>query len=177
MSTTKFIGFSRLTKQCWHFTANVMAKRKLHQFITTNLTSKLHQVQEYQGRQCVKPIQQIRSFSRSKCLPSESTGGTSSLPEKQEVKKFLAYTCKVCNTRNSHMFSKLAYEKGIVIVTCEGCKNKHLIADNLGWFKHVEKRNIEEILEERGEEARYILNDSDDIELILKNTPKTDETT
>jgi hypothetical protein len=38
-------------------------------------------------------------------------------------------------------------------------------------------RNIEEILEERGEEARYILNDSDDIELILKNTPKTDETT
>ena len=31
-------------------------------------------------------------------------------------------------------FTRLAYEKGIVIVKCRGCGVRHLIADNLGWY-------------------------------------------
>uniref|UniRef100_A0A1B6GA22 DNL-type domain-containing protein n=1 Tax=Cuerna arida TaxID=1464854 RepID=A0A1B6GA22_9HEMI len=73
---------------------------------------------------------------------------------KVDVKMRLLFTCKKCNTRNDKLMSKLSYEKGIVIMRCDGCQNLHLIADNLDWFKNPQGRNIEEILASKGEQVQ-----------------------
>ena len=70
----------------------------------------------------------------------------------------MMYTCAVegCGTKQARTFSKNSYEKGVVILRCEGCDNLHLIADNLGWFEadgsyKGERKNIESIMREKGE--------------------------
>lgn len=82
---------------------------------------------------------------------------------KLEGKMKLMFTCKKCKTRNSKLISKLAYSKGVVIVRCDGCKNNHLIADNLGWFSEGIHRgiNIERLMALKGETVRKVSNDMD----------------
>ncbi|PFH50990.1 hypothetical protein AMATHDRAFT_100546, partial [Amanita thiersii Skay4041] len=76
-----------------------------------------------------------------------------------EHRMAIAFTCTVsdCNERSAHTFTKRSYEKGIVIIQCPKCKNRHLIADNLGWFKESmadgKLRTIEDLLRVKGEKV------------------------
>ncbi|KAG8190398.1 hypothetical protein JTE90_022040 [Oedothorax gibbosus] len=86
--------------------------------------------------------------------PPESTPKQETVG-KIQPKLFLAFTCKLCNTRVEKHISKAAYTKGVVIVTCDGCKENHLIADNLGWFPDLKSmRNIQDILAAKGEAVK-----------------------
>jgi len=100
---------------------------------------------------------QERKFCTSPFLSSsDSVGGRLELGTFDEpiTKMQLQYTCKVCGTRNSKVISKQAYTKGVVIVKCDGCQNNHLIADNLGWWKDIGAKNVEEILASKGEKVQ-----------------------
>ncbi|KAM0734518.1 DNL-type zinc finger protein [Formica fusca] len=106
--------------------------------------------------------------------------------DKLEGKLKLMFTCKRCCTRNTRLISKLAYNKGVVIVRCNGCKNNHLIADNLGWFSEISTRtNIEKIMALKGETVRRIADDkegyfeavaNEEFKLHQKNASETKET-
>ncbi|KAH8116337.1 DNL zinc finger-domain-containing protein [Phellopilus nigrolimitatus] len=81
--------------------------------------------------------------------------------EPPEPRLQLTFTCTVtdCAERSSHEFTRRAYERGIVIVTCPKCTNKHLIADHLGWFNTTDGtdggqlRTIEDIMRAKGEKV------------------------
>lgn len=70
----------------------------------------------------------------------------------------IVYTCKVCETRAIKQFSEHSYHKGVVLIRCPGCRNLHLIADNLGVFE--DDFNIEKAMAKVGEDVHVVNNDN-----------------
>ncbi|KAI9202736.1 DNL zinc finger-domain-containing protein [Polychytrium aggregatum] len=93
------------------------------------------------------------SSSSSSSSPSSPASDSTSQPVGQvKAKMLIGFTCKVCQTRSHKFMSKASYEKGVVIIRCDGCKNLHLIADHLGWFdSQSPPGTIENIMKAKGE--------------------------
>ncbi|KAK7468405.1 hypothetical protein VKT23_002920 [Stygiomarasmius scandens] len=98
------------------------------------------------------------SSSSSSSAPEITLDVSSQEPVKIiEPRLQMTFTCTVpdCGTRSTHEFTKRAYERGIVLVQCPGCQNRHLIADHLGWFKESTEdgklKTVEDLLKARGE--------------------------
>ncbi|PIA14719.1 zf-DNL-domain-containing protein [Coemansia reversa NRRL 1564] len=82
-------------------------------------------------------------------LPSASNSSS------KDARLLIGFTCKVCRERQHKTMSKNAYQNGVVLIQCDKCKNRHLIADNLGWFRD-KKVNIEDLMNGNGEEVRRL---------------------
>lgn len=74
-------------------------------------------------------------------------------PQFQGVPHYqLSFTCKPCTERSSHRISKQGFHSGTVLISCPGCKARHLIADHLKIFSDTSK-TIEDILREQGDKV------------------------
>lgn len=88
----------------------------------------------------------------SQTLPTSDIDLLKSLPPENpdQPSYALVFTCKSCTHRSAHRISKQGYHKGSVLVQCPGCKNRHLIADNLKIFGD-KSITLEQILAEKGD--------------------------
>ncbi|KAG0015086.1 Threonine synthase-like 1 [Podila clonocystis] len=72
-----------------------------------------------------------------------------------KARMLIGFTCTVCQHRSHKTMSKHAYNHGVVIKQCDHCKNRHLIADHLGWFKNGGV-TVEDLVKEKGETVQKL---------------------
>merc|ERR1711939_126175 len=109
-------------------------------------------------------VNQIRCESSSSSSSSSSSAPrplTDSEPNPQDPEEIAArkaqepayemtFTCRACLERSSHRITKQAYHFGTTLITCPGCKNRHLISDHLKIFSD-KNITLEDILKEKGQ--------------------------
>ncbi|KAF2722385.1 zf-DNL-domain-containing protein [Polychaeton citri CBS 116435] len=84
----------------------------------------------------------------------------------QEPAYEMTFTCRKCMNRSSHRVTKQAYHFGTTLVTCPGCKNRHLISDNLKIFSD-KNLTLEDILREKGQLIKKgVLGEDGDVEFV-----------
>ncbi|KAJ3354242.1 hypothetical protein HDU83_005626 [Entophlyctis luteolus] len=97
---------------------------------------------------------QSRNFTTSPTVGHSHPSSPSdpSNPLKVPARMLIGFTCNKCNHRTHKLMSKQAYETGVVIIACEGCRANHLIADHLGWYNTLGGKvgTIEDIIKKSG---------------------------
>jgi protein import protein ZIM17 len=74
--------------------------------------------------------------------PKEEEQATQRLHVEPKIE--MSMECRPCGLRSLHRLSRQAYTRGVVIVTCPHCHQRHLIADHMGWFPG-EPRTVEDM--------------------------------
>lgn len=125
-----------------HLSLNSVRRGRTAQIILHSWGLRCRGLASYPKKNTLKPSSLVRLLNTSSKQFDSAKDSISSAQKLGEISPRLGimYTCKVCGSRNSHSFSRTSYEKGVVIVQCTGCKNNHLIADNLGWFEDIKER-------------------------------------
>lgn len=62
----------------------------------------------------------------------------------------IVFTCKPCGTRSKHRISKQGYHHGSILISCPGCRNRHVISDHLRIFGD-RALTVEDLMKERGQ--------------------------
>jgi hypothetical protein len=101
----------------------------------------------------VQPFNEAQSFNEEAKSPINPLQSEEEQRIKVKKSMFIAFNCNVCQTRNQKQMSRHAYHHGVVIIQCEGCRNNHLIADRLGWFRR-EGVDVELLMREKGQSVR-----------------------
>ena len=61
----------------------------------------------------------------------------------------LSFTCVPCGHRSHHNVSRQGYHHGSTLITCPGCRNRHVISDHLNIFGD-RKITVEDLMREKG---------------------------
>ncbi|CAL5227385.1 g10338 [Coccomyxa viridis] len=104
---------------------------------------------EHAWHRSERPIRIVPGMEDANSESREQTTSPASSKDMMAV-----FTCTKCDTRSAKPFSKRAYEHGVVIVQCPGCKGRHLLADRLGWFG--EDGSVEDILARHGQDVKKV---------------------
>lgn len=122
-----------------------------------------------------KPFAAIKPGDDSPLLPHEALDRRHPTPpqpkgrfllSETEPGYHLVFTCKPCGVRSEHQISKQGYHNGTVLITCPGCKNRHVISDHLKIFFDL-STTIEDILRQKGETLkRGRINAAGDVEFL-----------
>lgn len=136
------------------FGVQVRALRSARSLGTCRLQTRSLYQPTYLPRRPLRPVlsTQIRhESSNSRPLTDRPDSAPEATEKKEDVPSYdLTFTCKKCDERSTHRISKQGYHHGTILITCKGCKNRHLISDHLKIFSD-KGITIEDILKEKGQ--------------------------
>ncbi|KAG5925650.1 hypothetical protein E4U42_004098 [Claviceps africana] len=87
--------------------------------------------------------------ARARAASSEKALSEGARPPANPAYYQLSFTCVPCGHRSHHNVSKQGYHKGSTLITCPGCRNRHVISDHLNIFGD-RKITVEDLMRERG---------------------------
>lgn len=87
----------------------------------------------------------------------------------------LSFTCNICEDRSTYKINRVSFMHGIVVLWCQSCNQKHLIADNLGKLDFPEfGRNLEEYMAKQGTPVRRVVMSKEGISHVEVEVPGAD---